>query len=231
MENLQHCTMLMSKKNYAKMKDWEEDYLPLGTRNCLYSDEYLIVEYSIISETPGDADIEVMLNTLGGLAYHEDGSNAICILEDDIKELSLIYSWDSAIENLMGEMLTAEERCMFLINKTRELNRDPNTLMIDISPDPKTPNWIPLDNNWNKMFTDNDGRIKFGENGAEEYIWWPTLLEDKGFYIIIQGDGEEEDDDIPVKTHPNPWDDDDDAYFSYWDDPYYDRPWRGGYDF
>lgn len=235
MENLQlqHCTMLMSKENYAKIDDWAEDYMPLGTRECLYDNKYLIVEYAILSETPGDADIEVMLNTLGGLAYHEDGSNAICILEDDIPELSRIYTWDRSIENLMGEMLTAEERCMFLINKTRELKRDPETLLIDVSDSNKESVWIPLKDNWSKMFTDNDGRVKFGENGAEEYIWWPNMLEDKGFYVVIQGTEDDEDasDAAPSTQHPNPWDDDDDYYYSYYDDPYFDRPWRAGYDY
>ena len=231
MDNLQHCTMLMSKENYKKMGDWAEDYMPLGTRECMYDDKYLIVEYTILSETPGDADIEVMLNTLGGLAYHEDGSNAVCILDSDIKELSLIYSWDGAIENLMGEMLTAEERCLFLIQKTRELNRDVNTLLIDVADSVKESVWVPLEGNWAKMFTDNDGKVKFGENGAEEYIWWPSILEDKGFYIVIQGEEDDEEEAAPSTTHPNPWDDDDDSYYSYYDDPYFDRPWRSGYDF
>ena len=80
-------TVFLSDKNFKEMEK-DDDYLILASKECAYTQEpYVIAEFQILTEDPEDYDPEVILNALGGLALHEDGSNCFCMLETDIPEL------------------------------------------------------------------------------------------------------------------------------------------------
>ena len=67
----------------------------------------------------------------------------------------------------------------------------------------------------------NGSIYKFGETENTVDIWWPFLLEEVGgFHFVVQS---EEDEDIPVYPlanpyQPNPWNPDDDDFFSEYED-------------
>ena len=75
-----HFTLLISNANLQALKEDDPDYLVLASKPIWYSEEYSVAEIMILSEDPTDYDPEVILNSLGGLVYHEGATNGFLIL-------------------------------------------------------------------------------------------------------------------------------------------------------
>ena len=76
----------------------------------------------ILSENPVDYEPETILNSLGGLVYHEAATNGFLMLEEDVAEVANIYCWEGGGSALMGDMLTIVDKATLLaMKKTRKV--------------------------------------------------------------------------------------------------------------
>lgn len=217
-----HFTMLLSDENLEKVKKTDEDlYLILAEKPCAYTtDKYSIIEFLVLSDDPEDLDLEVLLNSMGGLIIHEDCTHCFCMIEDDIDELGRIFCWDNAGTMVMGELLSAGDKTILLKKKQTSLKLK-GDIKIDIGSKDKE-EYISIENHAKELFN-FEGKVIFGEGQKSEGIWWPFLLEQEGgFSIVVQRKAEEEEKEKTTNSDktPSPWDKDDDSgYYRY---PYYD---------
>lgn len=185
MNNQIHFTLLISNSNLAALKEDDPDYMVLASKPLWYSDEYSIAELMILSEDPTDYDPEVILNSLGGLVYHEEYTNGFLILDYDIQEVANIYCWDGAGSALMGDMLTITDKTGCLLKKCRKEN--PYASDIYIAIDEKKGDFKNITEAAMAVFTDESCCYKFGLAGKPVDIWWPYLLDEiGGYYFIIK---------------------------------------------
>ena len=212
-------TMFVNTDNIKDIETLDE-YIILAQKPCLYANgKYSIIEFSVLDESPECYDPETMLEVMGGLVVHEDGSNCFMALERDLAEVSKIFCWDNAASILMGEMLTGGDR-LLLLEKKQIKEGLTGDIQINVSSREK-PEWKTVTKAIKDVFEDNGSIYKFGETENTVDIWWPFLLEEVGgFHFVVQSD---EDEDIPVYPlanpyQPNPWNPDDDDFFSEYED-------------
>ena len=181
-----HFTILLSTENLTSLQnDKDSCYKVLMTKDCYYCGigEYKIAEISLLDDDEDTYDFETILNVTGSLLLHEDGSNCFCILEEDLPRLTDLFDWSGSGEILMGEMLSVEEKIILLKEKAENKPIYINTGNKD------HPVWEPLAPGKfvaiETLFASSGDNIKFGVDEIES-IWWPHLIEDKGYSYIIQ---------------------------------------------
>lgn len=194
---------------------------------CYYNEaEWGVIEIEVTPTNAYDTDLEVLLNTYRGYAIHEEWSNCFCMLEEDVDDLEKTFCWGGAGQSLMSELMTPEEKLYLLSLKQTKLGI-PGLVYGQKA---KENCWENLQEKKDELFRDVYVRIRFGNIGEGEVIWWPTLIEElANFSFLIQSDDLDDDEDeenekdlgskktaIPSYT-PNPWDEEDDYYYH---DPY-----------
>ena len=225
-------TVFLSKDNFKKMEQ-DDDYIILASKECLYTaDPYYVVEFQVVGEDPEDHDPEIILNGLGALAFHEDGSNAFLILESDITELEQSFSWEGSCEILMSELLTVSDKVL-LLKKKQEANQGEGPIWINVG-NKDSVIWRPIENASQEIFEDKSNQYKFGQiSNPSVDIWWPFIFKDEcGYYVVIQKDDlddEEEGEQVafPLAHRINPYDKDYDDFFQDPEDYGYMRRYGG----
>lgn len=186
---------------------------------CLFdSENFTIVLIEVISNNAYDGDLEVLLNTYNGMVIHEEWSNYFCMLEDDINKIKDTFCWSGGAECLMGEMLTPEEKHNILEQAQKKMNT-PGLIYGKKSGSDSS--WENLQLKKEELFNDVYQKIRYGNMGDGEIIWWPTLIEEyMNFSFLIQSDDvdDEDEDDNPSRKPaypniPSPWDDEDNYYY------------------
>ena len=211
--------------NTDHVKEIEEldEYLVLTQKPCMYANgKYSVIVFTILDQTPECYDPETILEVMGGLVLHEDGSNCFLMLENDIGEVADIFCWDGAANILMSEMLTADDKRV-LLEKKKEKEGYEGDILINLGTR-QEPQWTGLNCRSNAMFDDTSTIYQLGAKGPVTDIWWPFLIEENGgFNFVIQNTFAEEPKaeqlQYPLtKLHPNPWDPEDDDFFNDYDD-------------
>ena len=213
-------TMFVHTDNIKDIETLEE-YLILAQKPCMYSNgKYSVIAFSVLDQTPECYDPETILEVMGGLVLHEDGSNCFLMLEDDLEEVSEVFCWDSAGSILMGELLSADDKKV-LLEKKQKKEGYTGDIMINLG-SRQEPQWANLSGRANAMFEDISTVYQLGDKAPVTDVWWPFLIEeDGGFNFVIQNSPSNEPQQLQyplAKTHPNPWDPDDDDFFNDYDD-------------
>ena len=213
-------TMFVHTDNIKDIETLDE-YLVLTQKPCMYSNnKYSVIVFTVMDESPECYDPETMLEVIGGLVLHEDGSNCFLMLEDDIDEISKIFCWEGAGNILMGELLTADDKKILLEKKQAKEGYE-GAILINMG-SREEPQWSNLELRNTALFEDTSTIFKLGDKAPITDVWWPFLLEDEGgFNFVVQNspNSEPEQTKYPLaKTHPNPWDPDDDDFFNDYDD-------------
>ena len=223
-------TMFVHTDNIKDIETLEE-YLILAQKPCMYSNgKYSVIAFAVLDQSPDCYDPETILEVMGGLVLHEDGSNCFLMLEDDIAEVEKVFCWDNAANVLMGEMLSVGDKIL-LLERKQEKEGYQGSIQLNLG-ERQNPTWVDLDGHAREMFEDVSTVYKLGDKSPMADVWWPFLLEEHGgFNFVVQSNKVEEPKQIQT-SHPNPWDPDDDDFFNDYDD--YD--WRhmyhcGGYQF
>lgn len=223
-------TMFVNTDNIKDIETLEE-YLILAQKPCMYSNgKYSVIAFSVLDQTPECYDPETILEVMGGLVLHEDGSNCFLMLEDDIDEVNAVFCWDGAGGILMGELLSADDK-RILLEKKQKKEGYTGDIMINLG-SREDPQWTNLSCRANAMFEDVSTVYQLGDKAPVTDVWWPFLIEeDGGFNFVIQNSPSDEpqQSQFPLaKTHPNPWDPDDDDFFNDYDDCNWMHMHRGG---
>lgn len=224
-------TMLVNT-DYIKDIEELEEYLVLTQKPCLYSNSsYSIIYFTVLDETPECNDPETILEVMGGLVLHEEGSHCFLMLETDLKEVEDIFSWEGAAGILMGEMLTAEDKKTLLKQKQKKGGYT-GDILINLGTRAE-PQWQQLSCRSNVMFTDEKNLYQLGDNAPCAEVWWPYLLEESGgFNFVIKKEEDEEEEVLPpAKVVPDPFDSDYDDFFDDYDSPDWMHMHRGRYHF
>ena len=214
-------TMFVNTDNIKDIETLEE-YLILAQKPCMYSNgKYSVIAFTVLDQTPECYDPETILEVMGGLVLHEDGSNCFLMLEDDLGEIGEVFCWDSAGSILMGELFSADDKKVLLEKKQKKEGYE-GDIMINLG-SRQEPQWTNLSCRANAMFEDVSTVYQLGDKAPVTDIWWPFLIEEEGgFNFVIQNtEAEEEPKQLQyplTKTHPNPWDPDDDDFFNDYDD-------------
>ena len=164
------------------------------------------------------------------LAVHEEYTNGVLMTADTVDEINDIYCWNGGGTCFIGDMLTEIERLSVLI---KHLYTTYKTLIkiedLSYNIDKDSP-YQPLADNVDILFSNDVNCIQYKDHHPET-LWWPYMIEECGFFLIILDSEleDDEDDDIPVKEpsqlclpltncNPNsskdPWDEYDDDYDS-----------------
>ena len=220
--------------NNNNIKDIEalDEYLILAQKPCLYSNnKYSVIAFSVLDQSPECYDPETILEVMGGLVLHEDGSHCFLMMESDIPELEKIFSWDSAASIVMGEMLSAGDKQLLLEKKQKKEGYEGN-IMINLGTR-EDPQWSSLSCHANAMFEDTSTLYQLGDKAPVTDVWWPFLVEEEGgFNFVIKNTEPQEEQEqlqLPLpKTHPNPWDPNDNDFFDDYDDYDWLHMHRGG---
>lgn len=235
MENdLTTFVVLLSDENLEKMKD-NKDYIYLVSKPCAYTTGYSIAEFAIAADIEDDdaRDPEIIIATLGALAYHETYTEGFCVLEEDLIELGEIFEWDGAGNTLMSELLSTNDKSSMLIDFLKTKHKIELTEEDVLIKDKKDLDFVPLKSNYSKLFLSDDLIVK-AKNLPEEVIWWPFVLDEiKGFYFIVRKDIDS-DGEVPVSKTKNlsklyDYDDDYHYYDDYYDNDDYLERIRAGY--
>ena len=235
MENdLTNFVVLLSDENLEKMKD-DKDYIYLVSKPCAYTTGYSIAEFAIAADIEDDyaRDPEIIIATLGALAYHETYTEGFCVLEEDLIELGEIFGWDGAGNTLMSELLSTNDKSSMLIDFLKTKHKIELTEEDVLIKDKKDLDFVPLKSNYSKLFLSDDLIVK-AKNLPEEVIWWPSVLDEiKGFYFIVRKDIDS-DGEVPVSKTKNlsklyDYDDDYHYYDDYYDNDDYLERIRAGY--
>lgn len=194
--------ILSKKKN---MDNFDYDELELIRKiDCWLSDEYMIAE--IRASAFADYTLEDVMEMTDSLAVHEEYTNGIITTSDNLDELNSIYCWSGAGVCLLADMLTEVERLSCLLQKyyieTKE-RIDIDDIGISLS---KEGEEIPVSENLEKLFSNEVNSIFY--KGKKEYLWWPTIIEELGYFLAIIDEDALEDEDVPeVFKSENPWGD------------------------
>lgn len=220
MNTKNYYTALILNKNIVEFELNKDCYKILNTKECSYEKGYSIVEYEVIGKSPYDDDIDTMLDALGALVIHESGSNAFCLYEDDVEEVSRIYTWAKSATFMMADLLTSEDIRKILYKKF-DIHDNNDELYINDSNMITQRKWIKVTKDTNLFNIDID-KVKVGENGREESVWIQYLLgEYTDCYIVIKIDDYKDEDitkqinffDDPAAVNDFPWFDD--KYYDY----------------
>ena len=223
-------TMFVNTDNIKDIETLEE-YMILAQKPCSYSNgKYSIIVFIVLDQAPECYDPETILEVMGGLVLHEDGSNCFLMLEDDIDEVNEVFCWDGAGSILMGELLSVDDKKM-LLEKKQKKEGYTGEIMINLG-SREEPKWANLKSKANTMFEDISTVYQLGDKAPTTDIWWPFLIEeDGGFNFVIQSSTNDEPKQLqyPItKIHPNPWDPDDEDYFDDYDNCYWMNKYYGG---
>ena len=196
--------VILGKKKYIDNFDHEEFEL-IRKMECWVSDEYMLAEIKTIDRF-ADYTLEDVMDITDSLAVHEEYTNGIITTTDNLDELNSIYCWSGAGGCLLGDMLTEVEKLSCLLQKyyieTKE-RIDVEDIGISVSKDGPE---IPVSDNLEKLFSNEVNSIFY--KGKKEYLWWPTIIEELGYFLVVIDDelDELEDKDIPYSfKEDNPW--------------------------
>jgi len=212
--------VVLVEKDIAKDLEELKEWITIKNRyDCAYDND---LEFLLIEPYKGaqDMDIESILSLTGGLAIHEEFTNGIIVCEDYIEDIGSVFCWDGAGALFLGEMLTEIERMTLIMmhyyHKTKE---KPNIddLYCGLMKQPTTS--LPLKSNMNLLFGNDIKFLKY--KNVETPLWWPTFMENSGYYLAIVDDKSAIDEvhKLVQDFHVNsPWgdDDDDDDYDGYY---------------
>lgn len=216
-------TILLKKK---EADAWEDTDFKLvaKTTNC-FSDEYFILLIEPLT-TDCQYTAEDVLEITDALAVHEEFTNGILTTPEGVDDLSEnVYAWSGSGGCFLGDMLTDVEKLGFLMQalytERKELIQVGDIDIVVAKDGPK----IPIADNVEKLFTDDIYKVICKD--TEITIWWASIIEDVGLFLVILDDelldDEDEDDDYEVKKLPAPkyypWND---YYNDYYDDYDYD---------
>lgn len=195
--------VILSKKKNIDNFDYDEFEL-IRKMDCWFSDEYMIAE--IRASAFADYTLEDVMEMTDSLAVHEEYTNGIITTSDNLDELNSIYCWSGAGSCLLADMLTEVERLSCLLQKyyieTKE-RIDIDDIGISLS---KEGEEIPVSENLEKLFSNEVNSIFY--KGKKEYLWWPTIIEELGYFLAIIDEDALEDEDVPeVFKSENPWGD------------------------
>ena len=196
--------VILGKKKYIDNFDHEEFEL-IRKIDCWLSDEYMIAEIKA-NDKFADYTLEDVMDITDSLAVHEEYTNGIITTSDNLDELNSIYCWSGAGECLLADMLTEIERLSCLLQKyyieTKE-RIDVEDIGISLSKDGEE---IPVSDNLEKLFSNEINSIFY--KGKKEYLWWPTVIEELGYFLAIIDEDSLEDEDVPEMFKiENPWGD------------------------
>lgn len=222
---------LLVNTDYIKEIEELDEYLVLTQKPCFYSNgRYSVIVFTIMDQTPEAYDPETILDVMGGIALHEDGSNYFLVKEEDLEEVADIFCWDSAANILMAEMLTAEDKKILLQKKQKQTGHT-GDIKINLGTR-EEPQWVSLNCRSNAVFDDSSTIYQLGEKAPASEIWWPFIIEENGGFNIVvqkQPDDEVEKTQYPLaKVHPDPWDPEDDDFFNDYDYPDWMHMHHGG---
>ena len=202
--------VILGRKKYIDNFDHEEFEL-IRKIDCWINDEYMLAE--IRASAFADYTLEDVMEMTDSLAVHEEYTNGIITTSDNLDELNSIYCWSGAGACLLADMLTEVERLSCLLQKyyieTKE-RIDIDDIGISLS---KEGEEIPVSENLEKLFSNEVNSIFY--KGKKEYLWWPAVIEESGYFLAIIDEDALEDEDVPaVFKSENPWGDlyDDDDY-------------------
>lgn len=216
--------VILGRKKYIDNFDHEEFEL-IRKIDCWINDEYMIAEIRA-NDKFADYTLEDVIDITDSLAIHEEYTNGIITTKDNLDELNSIYSWSGAGTCLLADMLTEVERLSCLLQKyyieTKE-RIDIDDIGISLS---KEGEEIPVSENLEKLFYNEVNSIFY--KGKKEYLWWPTIIEELGYFLAIIDEDDLEDEDVPaVFKSENPWgnfyDDDDEDEIGHYMNDYYRR--------
>lgn len=218
--------VILGKKKYIDNFDHEEFEL-IRKIDCWFSDEHMIAEIKA-NDKFADYTLEDVMDITDSLAVHEEYTNGIITTKDSLDELNSIYCWSGAGGCLLADMLTEVERLSCILRKyyieTKE-RIDIDDVGISLS---KEGEEMPISDNLEKLFSNDVNSIFY--KGKREYLWWPTIIEELGYFLAIIDDDDLEDEDIPaVFKSENPWgdlyddDDDDEDEVGHYINDYYRR--------
>lgn len=195
--------VILSKKKNIDNFDYDEFEL-IRKIDCWFSDKYMIAE--IRASAFADYTLEDVMEMTDSLAVHEEYTNGIITTSDNLDELNSIYCWSGAGACLLADMLTEVERLSCLLQKyyieTKE-RIDIDDIGISLS---KEGEEIPVSENLEKLFSNEVNSIFY--KGKKEYLWWPTVIEELGYFLVIIDEDTLEDEDVPeVFKNENPWGD------------------------
>ena len=215
-------TVLIDKKDLGEIDD--ESFSIIAKQEALFNNDYLIVEieskyYDI------DCTAQDIMDLIGAWAVHEEYTNAVITTPSGIDELSEnMYTWNGSGKNLISDMLTYNERIECLINWLSEERKEKVSIDdIQIKVDKETP-FVSLKDNQENIFVSDLDAVKC-KSDETKTIWWPNIIKDKGFSIIII-DEDLDDDDDEQKLLPCHSSADDDKIKDYYRDVW----GRWGYD-
>lgn len=196
--------VILGRKKYIDNFDHEEFEL-IRKIDCWLSDEYMIAEIKA-NDKFADYTLEDVMDITDSLAVHEEYTNGIITTSDNLDELNSIYCWSGAGEYLLADMLTEIERLSCLLQKyyieTKE-RIDVEDIGISLSKDGEE---IPVSDNLEKLFSNEINSIFY--KGKKEYLWWPTVIEELGYFLAIIDEDSLEDEDVPEMFKiENPWGD------------------------
>ena len=218
-------TILLDKKSADEWEDIEFNLIEKHTN--IFSDDYVI--FLIDSVTmDGEYTAEDILASTGALAVHEEFSNAVVSTPEAIEELNdEVYSWNGSGSCFLADMLTDVEKLQFLLTSIYEEKKHiipTDEIKVVMS---KGEPAVSLKDNIEKLFTEDPYQIEYADETIT--LWWPTIIENRGLFLVILTDEDEEDEEeikkLPAPKYPyaNPYDDYDDyGWGSYYDDYDYD---------
>ncbi len=217
--------VVLIEKQISKELDSLKEWIVIKNRyDCAYEPDW---EFLLIEANKGakEMDLETILSLTGALAIHEEFTNGIVVLDDYIEDIGSTFCWDGAGALFLGEMLTEIERMtlimMYYYNRDKE-RPDINAFYCGLVKQPSTQ--LPLKSNMELLFS-NDIKVLIYKN-RETHLWWPTFMEESGYYLVIVEDHADIDEvhKLVQDFHvADPWDDDDeyDGYYSKRDNLYF----------
>lgn len=215
------------------LEKWQcDEFIIIKSFPCLFDPEYSIAEIESVALSADALTAEDVMDVTGALAVHEEYTNGVLLTPDTLEEISDIYCWSSAGQCFIGDMLTEIEKLSVLLKHYYEEYKvviKPEDISYNIE---KEQPMMSLSGNIDVLFSNDVNMVSYKGNRGET-LWWPVLIEDCGFFVVILDpdlDGVEEDEDVPIKkpeqmslaltncnpNSSNPWDDDD-AYDDEYD--------------
>ena len=173
--------VILTKKENIEEFDFEEFEL-VRKMECLFNEDYMLAVIKAKDELIGYTLDDIMEIT-DAVAIHEEYTKGIITTENRFDELSDIYCWSGSGSCLLADMLTETERLSCLLQKLyieEKENIDIDDIGISIS---KENVEIPLSNNIDKLFSNDINSIYY--KGNQSYLWWPTVIEELGFFLVV----------------------------------------------
>lgn len=173
--------VILTKKENIEEFDFEEFEL-VRKMECLFDEDYMLAVIKAKDELIGYTLDDIMEIT-DAVAIHEEYTKGIITTENRFDELSDIYCWSGSGSCLLADMLTETEKLSCLLQKLyieEKENIDINDIGISIS---KENVEIPLSNNIDKLFSNDINSIYY--KGNQSYLWWPTVIEELGFFLVV----------------------------------------------